>query len=129
MDWRNFIWKFAFLKILDSNFKVLRKYYLLKDDLNEISKIKGKLNQSIKTKFINKEVRYWHFDWCYPWPVPVYLDLDLELEGEDERDEDRECEDRDFERLRLLDFFLLLSSSSLASRLYFERSASSSSSS
>ena len=57
------------------------------------------------------------------------LDLDLELEGEDKRDDDHECADRDFERLCLLDFFLLLSSSSLASRLYFERSASSSSSS
>lgn len=67
---------------------------------------------------------YWHFARSYPWPVPFYLDLDRELELE-EREDERERDEP--ERLPL--FLAGLSSSSLASRLYFDRSPSSSSSS
>lgn len=66
---------------------------------------------------------YWHFARSYPWPLPFYLDLDRELELE-EREEERE-------EPEWLPFFLaaLSASLSLASKSYFDRSPSSSSSS
>lgn len=41
MDWGSFILKCAFLKVLDNYLKAVKKNYLLKGDLNEISKIKA----------------------------------------------------------------------------------------
>lgn len=96
--------------------------------VKKIENKKKQQNRTFKLMLISKsEGRlswYWHFARSYPWPVPFYLDLDRELELE-ERDDERERDEPE----RLPFFLACLSSSSLASRSYFDRSPSLSSSS